>query len=191
MHFCVCVLHMLALAKGTVSIHGSNPGSSSHLYDVKQLWVDRHSPLQNQATIWNCTLTSFFLHLILKQLNSEAVGKNKQTNKQRKETLCNTNLVAGLAAPSLAAFKLHHHDGDVVRAAAVERLQDDALGAEVGLVETLADEAHGLLVAEGIPQAIGRQDHELWLQFVQVKGHDVRVGDDYIEVLQWVVPERA
>lgn len=51
-------------------------------------------------------------------------------------------------------FKFNHHDCDVVWAAAVKRLQHDALGAEMWLVEALADETHGLLVTEGIPQAI-------------------------------------
>lgn len=77
-------------------------------------------------------------------------------------------------------FKLHHHDRDVVWAAAVKRLQHDALGAEMWLVQALADETHGLFVAEGVPQAIRRQDHELGLQFVQVKGHHVRLGDDHV-----------
>lgn len=160
-------------------------------YPREQSWLIVHLPLQNQATFSNCPLTSLILHVIFKQLKSEAVGSKKKIKETNEKPLRNTNLVASLAATSRPAFKLYHHDGDVVRAATVERLQDDALGAEVGLVKTLADKPHGLLVAEGVPQAIGRQDHELWLQFIQVKGHDVRVGDDYIEVLQWVVPERA
>ena len=99
--------------------------------------------------------------------------------------------LAAAAAPPSSTLELHHHDGNVVGAAAVEGLKDDALGAEVRLVQALADEPDGLLVAEGVPQAVGGQDHELRLQFVQVKGHDVRVGDDHVEVFQWVVPERA
>lgn len=98
------------------------------------------------------------------------------------------HLLPSLAAPPSSTFELHHHDSDVVGAAAVEGLQDDALGAKVRLVQTLADEPDGLLVAESVPQAIGCQNHELWLQFVQVKGHDIGVGDDYVEVLQRVVP---
>ena len=101
------------------------------------------------------------------------------------------DLIPALATPPGSALELHHHDGDVVGAAAVEGLEDDALGAEVRLVQALADEPDGLLVAESIPQAVGRQDHELWLKFVQVKGHDVRVGDDDVEVLQRVVSKRA
>lgn len=98
------------------------------------------------------------------------------------------HLLPCLAAPSSSTFELHHHDGDVIRAASVERLEDDALGAEVRLVQTLTDEPHRLFVTECVPQAVGRQDHELWLQFVQVKGHDIRIGDDYVEVFQRVVP---
>jgi len=101
------------------------------------------------------------------------------------------DLLRRLAAPPGSTFELHHHDGDVVGAAAVEWLEDDALGAEVRLVQTLADEPDGLLVAERVPQAVWGQDHELWLQLVHVKGHDIGVGDDYIEVFKWVVPERA
>lgn len=96
-----------------------------------------------------------------------------------------------LAAPPSPAFKLHHHDCDVVRAATVERLEDDAFGAKVRLVQTLAHKPHCLLVAEGVPQAVGRQDHELWLQLVQVKGHNVGVRDDDVEILQWVVSQRT
>lgn len=65
------------------------------------------------------------------------------------------DLLSRLAAPPSAAFELHHHDGDVVRAAAVEGLEDDALGTEVRLIQALADEADGLFVTEGVPQAIG------------------------------------
>lgn len=100
-------------------------------------------------------------------------------------------LLPGLAPPSWATFKLHYHDCDVVGTATVERLQNDAFGAEVRLVQTLADEADGLLVAKCIPQAVGCQDHELWLQFVQVKGHDVWVRDHNVEVLQWVITQRT
>lgn len=77
-------------------------------------------------------------------------------------------------------FEFNHHDCDVVWAATVIRLQDDALGAEMWLIEALTDEAHGLLVTEGIPQTIRRQDHELGLQFVQIKCHDVRFRDDHV-----------
>lgn len=101
------------------------------------------------------------------------------------------DLLPSLATPPSSTFELHHHDSDVVGAATVERLEDNAFGAEVRLVQTLANKPDSLLVAESIPEAIRSQDHELWLQFVQVKGHDIRVGDDYIEVLQWVVPKRA
>lgn len=101
------------------------------------------------------------------------------------------DLLPCLVTPPSSAFELHHHDGDVVGASAVERLEDDAFGAEVRLVQTLANEPDGLLVAESIPQAVRCQDHKLRLEFVQVKGHDIRVRDDYVEVLQWVVPKRA
>ena len=94
-------------------------------------------------------------------------------------------LLAGLA------FKLYHHDSDVVRATTVEGLEDDALGAEVRLVQSFPDEADRLLVAEGVPQAVGRQDHELRLHLVQVEGHDVRIGHDHVEVLQGVVAQRT
>lgn len=90
-----------------------------------------------------------------------------------------------------AALELHHHDGDVVGAAAVERLQHDALGAEVRLVQAFPHEAHGLLVAERVPQAVRGQDHELRLELVQVKGQDIWVWDDHIQVLQRVVTKRA
>lgn len=66
------------------------------------------------------------------------------------------DLLPGLATPPSSTFKLHHHDGDVVGAAAVERLEDDALGAKMRLIQTLADEPDSLLVAESVPQAIGR-----------------------------------
>lgn len=59
------------------------------------------------------------------------------------------------------------------------------------LVQSLSDEANRLLVAKGIPQAIRRQDHELWLQLVQVKRHDVGIRDDHVEVLQWVIAQRT
>lgn len=101
------------------------------------------------------------------------------------------DLLASLVTAPSSTFELHHHDSDVVGAATVERLEDNAFGAEVRLVQTLANEPDSLLVAESIPQAIGGQDHELWLQFVQVKGHDIGVRDHYIEVLQWIVPKRA
>lgn len=93
------------------------------------------------------------------------------------------DLLPSFATPPGPAFELHHHDGDVVRATTVERLEDNALGTEVRLIQTLADEPNGLLVTEGVPQAIRCQDHEFWLQFIQVKGHDIRIRDDYIEVL--------
>lgn len=89
------------------------------------------------------------------------------------------------------AFEFDHHDGDVVGATAVEGLEDDALGAEVRLVQALPDEADGLLVAEGVPQPVRGQDQELRLQLVQVEGHDVGIGDDHVQVLQRVVAERA
>lgn len=94
-------------------------------------------------------------------------------------------MLAGLA------FEFDHHDGDVVGATAVEGLEDDALGAEMRLVQALPDEADGLFVAEGVPQPVWRQDHELWLQLVQVKGHDVGIRDDHVEVFQGVVAKRA
>lgn len=50
--------------------------------------------------------------------------------------------------------ELHHHDCDVVGAASVEGLQDDALGPEVGFIQALLDESDCLLVAESIPQAV-------------------------------------
>ena len=89
------------------------------------------------------------------------------------------------------AFKLDHHDGDIVRATTVEGLEDDALGAEVRLVQSFPDEANRLLVAEGVPQAVRRQDHELRLQLVQVKGHDVGIGNDHVEVFQRVISQRT
>lgn len=94
-------------------------------------------------------------------------------------------LFAGLA------FELDHHDGDVVRATAVEGLKDDALGAKVRLVQSFPDEANRLLVAEGVPQAVRCQDHELGLQLVQVEGHDVGIGNDHVEVFQRVIAQRA
>lgn len=72
-------------------------------------------------------------------------------------------MLAGLA------FKFDNHDSNIVRAPTVEGLEDDALGAKVRLVQSLPDEADCLLVAEGVPQAVRCQDHELWLQLVQVK----------------------
>lgn len=94
-------------------------------------------------------------------------------------------LLAGLA------FKLNHHDGDVVRTTTIEGLEDDALGAEVRLVQSFPDEANRLLVAEGVPQAIGRQDHKLRLHLVQVKRHDVGIRDDHVQVLQRVIAKRT
>lgn len=88
-------------------------------------------------------------------------------------------------------FKLDHHDGDVVRTTAVEGLEDDALGTEVRLVQPFPDEANRLLVAEGVPQTVRRQDHELGLQLGQVEGHDVGIGNEYVEVLQRVIPQGA
>lgn len=98
---------------------------------------------------------------------------------------CRRLVLAGLA------FEFDHHDGDVVGTTAVEGLEDDALGAEMRLVQALPDEADGLFVAEGVPQPVGRQDHELRLQLVQVKGHDVRIRNDHVEVFQGVVAKRA
>lgn len=114
------------------------------------------------------------------------MGKNSD-----RDDLSEHALLSHLATAPSTAFELHHHDSDVVGAAAVERLEDDALGAKVGLIQALANEPDSLLIAERVPQAVGGQYHELWLQFVQVKGHDVRVRDHYIEVLQRVVPKRA
>lgn len=94
-------------------------------------------------------------------------------------------LLAGLA------LKLHHHDCDVVRATTIEGLEDDTLGTKVRLVQSFPDEANGLLVAEGVPQAVGCQDHELWLQLVQVEGHDVGIRNDHVEVLQRIVAQRT
>lgn len=81
------------------------------------------------------------------------------------------------------AFKFDNHDSDIVGAAAVEGLEDDALGTEMGLIQPLPDEADRLLVAEGVPQAVRCQDHELRLQLVQVEGHNVGIGNDHVEVL--------
>lgn len=89
------------------------------------------------------------------------------------------------------AFKFDHHDSDVVRTTTVEGLEDNALGTEVRLIQSFPDEAHRLLVAEGVPQAIGRQDHELRLQLVQVEGHDVGIRNDHVEVLQRVIAQRT
>lgn len=61
----------------------------------------------------------------------------------------------------------------------------------MGLVQPLPDEADRLLVAESVPQAVRRQDHELRLQLVQVEGHDVGIGNDHVEVLQGIVAQRA
>lgn len=97
--------------------------------------------------------------------------------------------MCGLLLTGLS-FKLDHHDGDVVRATAIEGLEHDALGAEMRLVQSLPDEANRLLVAEGVPQAVRRQDHELGLQLVQVKRHDVRIRNDHVEVLQGVIAQR-
>lgn len=89
------------------------------------------------------------------------------------------------------AFEFDHHNSDVVGATAVEGLEDDALCAEMRLVQALPDVADGFFIAEGVPQPIRRQDHELRLQLVQVKGHDVRIGDDHVKVFQGVVAKRA
>lgn len=89
------------------------------------------------------------------------------------------------------AFEFDHHDSDVVGTTTVEGLEDDALGAEMRLVQTLPDETDGLFVAEGVPQPVGCQDHELRLQLVQVKGHDVGIRNDHVEVFQGVVAKRA
>lgn len=94
----------------------------------------------------------------------------------------------GLVLTGLA-LELDHHDSDVVRTTTVEGLQDDALGAKVRFVQSFPDEADRLLVAEGVPQAVRRQDHELWLQLVQVEGHDVRIRNDHIQVLQRVIAQ--
>lgn len=94
-------------------------------------------------------------------------------------------MLAGLA------FEFDHHDSDVVGTTTVEGLEDDALGAKMRLIQALPDEADGLFVAEGVPQPVGRQDHELRLQLVQVKGHDVGIGNDHVEVFQGVVAKRA
>lgn len=59
------------------------------------------------------------------------------------------------------------------------------------LAQSFPDEANRLLVAEGVPQAVRGQDHELWLQLVQVKRHDVRVRNDHVEVLQRVIAQRT
>lgn len=100
-------------------------------------------------------------------------------------------LIPGLAAPPSSALKLDHHDGDVVGATTVEGLEDYALGTEVGLVQTLAHEPHRLLVAEGVPQPVRGEDHELRLQLIQVEGHYVGIGNDHVEVFQWVVAQGA
>lgn len=84
--------------------------------------------------------------------------------KHYRDTVCSRGLL-----PARPAFKLDHHDSDVVRASTVKGLKDDALGAKMRLVQPIPDEAHRLLVAEGVPQAVGRQDHELGLQLVQVE----------------------
>lgn len=88
-------------------------------------------------------------------------------------------------------FKFDYHDSDIVRATTIEGLEDDALGTKMRLVQSLPDEADCLLVAEGVPQAVRCQDHELWLQLVQVKRHDVRIGNDHVEVLQGVIAQRT
>lgn len=104
------------------------------------------------------------------------------------DTVCGRR--AGLLLTGLA-FKLDHHDGDVVGATTIEGLEDDALGAEMRLVQSFPDEANRLLIAEGVPQAVRRQDHELRLQLVQVKRHDVRIRNDHVEVLQGVIAQRT
>lgn len=116
-------------------------------------------------------------------------GKIKENTNGNVRSGC--GLLPCLATSSSSTFELHHHDGDVVGAAAVEGLKDDALSTKVRLIESLADKPNGLLIAEGVPQSVGSQDHELWLQFVQVKGHDIRVGDHNIEVFQRVIPKGA
>lgn len=94
-------------------------------------------------------------------------------------------LLAGLS------LKLDHHDGDVVRATAIKGLEHDALSAKMRLVQSLPDEANRLLVAEGVPQAVRCQDHELRLELVQVKRHDVGIRNDHVEVLQGVIAQRT
>lgn len=88
-------------------------------------------------------------------------------------------------------FKFDNHDSDVVRATTIEGLEDEALGTKMRLVQVLPDEANGLFVAEGVPQAVRGQNHELRLQLVEVKRHDVRIGDDHVEVLQGVIAKRT
>lgn len=89
------------------------------------------------------------------------------------------------------AFKLHHHDCDVVRATTIEGLEHDTFGTKVRLIQSFPDEANGLLVAEGVPQAVRCQDHELRLQLVQIEGHDVGIRDDHVEVLQRIIAQRT
>lgn len=73
-------------------------------------------------------------------------------NTAKKKKICpDSDLLPSFATPPSATFELHHHDSDVVRAATVERLEDDAFGAKVRLVKALANEPNGLLVAERIP----------------------------------------
>lgn len=88
-------------------------------------------------------------------------------------------------------FKLDHHDSDVVRATTIEGLEDNAFGAKMRLIQPFPDKADCLLVAEGVPEAIRCQDHELGLQLVQIEGHDVGIGDDHVEVLQGIIAQRA
>lgn len=85
--------------------------------------------------------------------------------------------------------KLHHHDCNIVGAASVEGLQDDAFGPEVRFIQALLDESNCFFITESIPQTIWCQDHELRLQLVQVKGQDIWVWDDHIEIFQWIIPQ--
>lgn len=58
-------------------------------------------------------------------------------------------------------------------------------------IQAFLDESDSFLVAESIPQTIRRQDHELWLQFVQVKGKNIGVRNDNVQVLQRVISQWA
>lgn len=56
-------------------------------------------------------------------------------------------------------------------------------------IQALLDESNSFFIAESIPEAIWCQDHELGLELVQVKGQDIWVWDDHIEIFQWIIPQ--
>lgn len=111
------------------------------------------------------------------------------TKSRGREGRRSRGLAHGSAAP-LPVSEVDDHDGDVVQGAAVIRLQGDALRAVVRLVQALLHEGHRLLVTEGVPQPVGRQDQELRPVVGQVEGQHVRVCDHQLLVLEGVVAHR-